>query len=157
MYFDRLCAAASGKRKKIVARRIIILPDEDQGDLRDPVVMESFWNATGKSVRSYFMIESALKQALPTVFRLEDAALHDNELFLQYDRDHGIVQFHSLKARPAPANPRQINTAQELVQFLFSDLDLYLNNRKGDNLPRFQYVEVTSDFIKQMTGKEVAS
>lgn len=152
MYFDKLCEATTRNGGKVEATRIIILPAKHQKDLQNPQVMESFWHATGKRVRSYWTPESAIEHAFPTVFKLEDAALHDKELFLQYNRVSGVVQFLSLKSKVIPSNPQYINTAQGLVQFLFWDLDRHL---KSKELSQFQYVEITRDYIKQMTGKDV--
>ncbi len=155
-YFDSLCMAANDEGFK--ARRIIILSKKNQKDLKDPVVMKSFWEATGRHVTSYWIdqdeLTASLRGGLKEVPQLEDAALHDGELFLQYDRDRGVVKFQSLRAMPAPTRPEEIKTPHELVQFLFAGLDAHLGRDPSNpgGYGYFDYMELTEADIPKASN-----
>jgi hypothetical protein len=71
-------------------KRIIILTQEEQEDLKRKDVMEAFWNKTGKDVPSYWISREGFYQLthLHPSIEVHDCALHNGKVLLHYHRNY---------------------------------------------------------------------
>ncbi|MGH8905687.1 MAG: hypothetical protein ACRD0K_04050 [Egibacteraceae bacterium] len=134
-YFKHLSDAV--KQRRVRARRIIILSKEHEGDLRDHEVMRAFWEKTGSQVVSYWISEEnlELKKRLGNQ-RLDDVALHDGELCLQYDRERLTVRLDE--------SPKTI-----LVKDLFEALGEF---EGGNKLTPWGFSRLTEEDVQTSLG-----
>lgn len=124
-YFDFL--SESVRKGQVQARRVIIIPRGSEVELADDRKIGEFWRRTGNRVTSYWVSEDNPELALRMKsMRLDDAALHDGKLYLQYDRELQTVRFDE-------------SEKLVLVRQIFESLDKFVaNGRKGVNPFGFQ-------------------
>jgi hypothetical protein len=71
-------------------KRIIILTQDEQKDLKCKDVMEAFWEKTGKDVPSYWISRENFYKLtkLSTDVEVHDCALHNSKVLLHYHRNY---------------------------------------------------------------------
>ncbi|MBW4456197.1 MAG: hypothetical protein KME55_27805 [Nostoc indistinguendum CM1-VF10] len=86
-YFDTLNNSKINNKK-----RLIILNNKDEQELKDPDIMREFWNKNDK-VTSYWISESTFYslQGVEPNLKVDDCALYNDSIFLHYNRSKELV------------------------------------------------------------------
>jgi hypothetical protein len=102
--------------------RIIILTKDEQKELQNLDVMQAFWQKTGKDVASYWITDDYFYTLtkLSRDIRVDDCALHDDEVLLHYHRENKLVMLAFEDGR---------DPIWRGVKRLFERLDMFLKNR----------------------------
>lgn len=71
-------------------KRIIILNQDEQEDLKRKDIMQAFWDKTGKDVPSYWISQDSFYNftRLQRSVEVHDCALHDGKVLLHYHRNY---------------------------------------------------------------------
>ena len=71
-------------------KRIIILTQDEQEDLKRKDIMQAFWEKTGKDVPSYWVSQESFYRFTRLALNVEvhDCALHNNKVLLHYHRNY---------------------------------------------------------------------
>lgn len=71
-------------------KRVIILTQDEQEDLKRKDVMQAFWNKTGKDVPSYWISQESFYNFthLSRSTEVHDCALHNGKVLLNYHRNY---------------------------------------------------------------------
>lgn len=136
----RLYFAALGKRaesQRLRARRIVIVSEQELPLLQDAALMRAIWETTGKSVTSYFVSAVSLRAQLRPVGTLDDAALHDRQIFLQYDRAEHVVRFGGDERMAA-------------IRAIFALLDDSLKSRVAHGFMPYHFTTLTEAYVQQL-------
>ena len=112
-----------------VKQRIVILAEEEENDLANLPLMTNFFDLTSHHVDSYWIKESKVLPLIKKGEALGDCALYDDELLLQYDRDHQTLTFYG-----------HDEDKTQIVRTLFRELNAYLQENGAF---RFQKLDRT--------------
>jgi Skp family chaperone for outer membrane proteins len=74
-------------------KRIIILNQDEQEDLKRKDIMQAFWDKTGKDVPSYWISQDSFYNFthLQRSVQIHDCALHNDKVLLHYHRNYHLI------------------------------------------------------------------
>ncbi|WP_193196805.1 hypothetical protein [Nostoc sp. MG11] len=129
-YFSSLRNSDSHIEKK----RIIILNKDEQQELTNPNIMKAFWDKTGRDIPSYWISDDYFYNLtrLSRDIRVDDCALHDDEVLLHYHRENKLIMLAFEDSR---------DPIWSAVKKLFQRLDT-LGNRKSSEFNSITQQEI---------------